>query len=78
MLGGEVGLALSGVLGGDTDLVDTGDGEADLSDLVGELVTLGAPDEIQCPPRNKASVFLPATQCVSKRWFKCSITLALR
>ena len=76
------------MVGGDTDLVDTageadlldlvGDGEADPSNLAGVLVSPRAPDEVIIPPRYKVSVFLPATQCVSKCWYKCSITLALR
>ena len=52
---------LTGVVGGDTDLVDAGEGEAVLTDFVGELVTLGAPDEEQWPlvppPRNILSRF---------------------
>ena len=60
--------ALTGVLGGDSDLVDLG----------GELVSLRGPDEVQIPPRNKTSVFWLAMQCVSKCWFKFSITFALK
>ena len=59
---------LLGVVGGDSDLVD----------LAGELVTELAPDELQIPPRNKLSVFLPAIQWVSKCWYKFSMTLAFR
>ena len=52
---------LTGVVGGDTDLVDLGEGEAVLTDLAGELVPLRAPDEEQWPlvppPRNNLSRF---------------------
>ena len=71
-LGGNLGSLLIGVVGGETDLLEAGgdsdlsdlagDGVADLLDLDGELVSLRVPDEVQIPPRNKASVFLPATQ----------------
>ena len=58
-------------------LTGVGGGVSDLVDLAGELVAELAPDEEQSP-RNKLSVFLPAIQCVSKCWYKFSITLAFR
>ena len=50
LVGEGVGVALTGV-----------DGDTDLLDEAGELVTELAPDEVQ-PPLNKLSVFLPAIQ----------------
>ena len=58
LVGDGLGDSLLGESGGDSDLVD----------LAGELVTGLAPDELQIPPRNKLSVFLPAMQWESKCW----------
>ena len=61
-----MGGALTGVDGGDTDLIDLA------GDDGGELVSDGAPDEEQWPllppPRNILSRFWPARQCESKCW----------
>ena len=51
LAGDGLGVALTGV-----------DGDTDLLDEAGELVTELAPDEVLPPPRNKLSVLWPAIQ----------------